>query len=89
MRESETKIEDTAFFGKLIAAIDGKSAVNDLCNCEAIYNVRIDKYTFGLHIHGITISSPVGRNLKGINVFTVECKEEEMNELFDILESVS
>lgn len=49
MEESETKIEDTAFFGKLIAAIDGKTAVNDLCNCEAIYNVKIDKYTFALH----------------------------------------
>lgn len=89
MEESETKIEDTAFFGKLIAAIDGKPAANDFCNCEAIYNVKIDKYTFALHTHGITISSPMGHNLRGINIFTVECTEEEMNELFAIVESAS
>ena len=86
--ESETKIEGTSFFGKLRTAIDGKPAVEDVCNCEAIYNVRIEKYTFGLHTHGIMVSSPMGNNIKGINVFTVECSEEEMNELFDIIESV-
>lgn len=86
--ESETKIEGTSFFGKLRTAIDGKPAVEDVCNCEAIYNVRIDKYTFGLHTHGIMVSSPMGNNIKGVNVFTVECSEEEMNELFGIIESV-
>ena len=86
--ESETKIEGTSFFGKLRTAIDGKPAVEDVCNCEAIYNVRIEKYTFGLHTHGIMVSSPMGNNIKGINVFTVECSEEEMNELFGIIESV-
>lgn len=86
--ESETEIEGTSFFGKLRTAIDGKPAVDDVCNCEAIYNVRIDKYTFGLHTHGIMVSSPMGNNIKGVNVFTVECSEEEMNELFGIIESV-
>ena len=77
--ESETEIKGTSFFGKLRSAIDGKPAVDDICNCEAIYNVRIDKYTFGLHTHGIMVSSPMGNNIKGVNVFTVECSEEEMN----------
>ncbi len=87
--ESETKIDDDSFFGKLRTAIDGKPAVDDVCNCDAIYNVRIDKYTFGLHTHGIMVSSPMGYGIKGVNVFTVECSEEEMNEMFDILETVS
>ena len=86
--EIETEIDDASFFGKLRAAIDGKSAVDDVCNCEVVYNVRIDKYTFGLHTHGIKVSSPMGNGIKGVNVFTVECSEEEMNELFDIIESV-
>ena len=86
--ESETEIEGTSFFSKLRTAIDGKPAVDDVCNCEAIYNVCIDKYTFGLHTHGIMVSSPMGNNIKGVNVFTVECSEEEMNELFGIIESV-
>lgn len=86
--ESETKIDDASFFGKLRTAIDGKPAVNDVCNCEAIYNISIDKYIFGLHTHGITVSSPMGKNIRGVNVFTVECSEEEMNELFGIIGSV-
>ena len=87
--ESAIEIKDASFFGKLRTAIDGKSAVNDVCNCEAIYNVKIDKYHFGLHTHGITITWPMGHNIKGVNIFTVECTEEEMNELFGILESVN
>ena len=86
--ESETKIDDASFFGKLRTAIDGKPSVDDVCNCDAIYNIRIDKYSFGLHTHGIMVSSPMGYGIKGVNVFTVECSEEEMNELFGIIESV-
>ena len=87
--ENEAKIEDEALLGKLIAAIDGKSAVNDFCNCEALYIIRIDKYYFGLHSHGISVTRPMGNNIKGVNIFTVECTEEEMRELFAILGSVS
>jgi len=87
--KSETKIENEALLGKLIAAIDGKSAVNDFCNCETIYNIRIDKYHFGLHTHGISVTWPMGNNIKGVNIFTVECTEEEISELFAILESAS
>ena len=87
--ESEIEIEDKTFFGKLIAVIEGKATVDPVCDCQPIYNVGIDKYTFSLHTHGITISSPIGKNLKGINIFAVECTEEEINEMFDILDSVN
>ncbi len=83
--ETETEVEDKTFFGKLTAAIEGKATVDPVCDCQPIYNVGIDKYTFGLHIHGITISSPMGRNIKGINIFAVECTEEEISELLVIL----
>lgn len=86
--EGETKINDAAFLEKLIAAIDGKAAVNDFCNCEALYNIRIDQYTFGLHTHGITVTWPMGHNIKGFNVFTVDCTEDEINALFSILDSI-
>ena len=87
--ENETKIEDKAFLGKLIAVVDGKTAVNDFCNCEAIYSIRIDKYHFGLHTHGVSVTWTMGNNMKGMNVFTVECSEEEMRDLFAILKSAS
>lgn len=86
--EKETEINDATFFENLVSAIDGKPAVNDVCNCKAIYNIKIEKYSFGLHTHGISISSPIGHNIKGVNIFTVECTEEEMNALFSILESI-
>ena len=86
--ETEIEVEDNSFFGKLRTAIEGKTAIDPICDCQPIYNVGIDKYTFGLHTHGITISSPMGKNIKGINIFAVECTEEEMNELLAILDSV-
>ena len=87
--DTEIEIEDKTFFGKLTAAIIDKPTVDPVCYCQPIYNVGIDKYTFGLHSHGITISSPMGKNIKGTNIFAVECTEEEINELFDILDSVN
>ena len=87
--ESETVIEDEVFFDALISAIDGKAAVEDMCNCEALYNIRIDKYNIGLHTHGISITYPIGHNIKGLNVFTVDCTDEEMNALFEILTAVT
>ena len=86
--ETEIEVEDEFFFGKLKAAIEGKTAVDPICDCQPIYNVGIDKYTFEIHTHGITITSPMGKNIKGINIFAVECTEEEMNELLAILDSV-
>ena len=86
--ENETEIEDKNFFGKLVAAIDDKSTVDPVCDCQPIYNVGIDKYIFGLHTHGITISSPMGKNIIGRSVFAVECTEEEISELLRILVSI-
>ena len=87
--ESETLIEDEAFLDALISAIDGKAAVEDMCNCEALYNIHIDKYNIGLHTHGIRVTYPIGHNIKGLNVFTVDCTDEEMNALFEILTAVT
>ena len=86
--ETEIEIEDKTFFGKLTAAIIDKPTVDPVCECQPIYNVGIDKYTFGLHSHGITISSPMGKNIKGTNIFAVECTKEEIRELFIILANI-
>ena len=83
--ESETVIEDEAFLNALISAIDGKAAVENMCNCEALYNIRIDKYNIGLHTHGISVTYPKGHNIKGLNIFLVDCTDEEMNVLFEVL----
>ena len=83
--ESETVIEDEAFLDALISAIDGKAAVEDMCDCKALYNIRIDKYNIGLHTHCISVTYPMGHNIKGLNIFTVDCTDEEMNALFEIL----
>ena len=83
--ESETVIEDEAFLNALISAIDGKAAVEDIGNCEALYNIRIDKYNIGLHTHGISVTYPMGHNIKGLNIFLVDCTDEEMNVLFEAL----
>ena len=86
--ETDTKVEDKYFFGKLVKAIEEKPTVDPVCECQPIYNVGIDKYTFGLHSHGITISYPMGKNIKGTNIFAVECTEEEIGELLIILASI-
>ena len=86
--ETEIEIEDKTFFGKLTAAIEEKSTVDPVCECQPIYNVGIDKYTFGLHSHGITISYPMGKNIMGTNIFAVECTEEEISELLIILANI-
>ena len=85
--ENEIVIRDDSLFYKVMALISGKPAVEDMCNCEAVYTMYIKEYTFGLHTHGIVISKPMGRSIKGVKVFSVDCTEEEMNELFDILKS--
>lgn len=83
--EYETILEDEAFLDALISAIDGKAAVENIGNCEALYNIRIDKYNIGLHTHGISVTYPMGHNIKGLNIFLVDCTEEEMNVLFEAL----
>lgn len=85
--ENETIIENEDFFESLVATIDGKSIVRDVCNCEALYVIRIDEYTFGLHTHGISIYR--GDSIKAVDlIFSInECTEEEMNKLFEILKT--
>lgn len=85
--ENETVILNDSLFYKLMGLVNGKPIVEDLCNCEAKYNISIHEYALGLHTHGIEISVPVGRYKKETKVFSVECTEQEMNELFDVLES--
>ncbi len=82
----EAKIEDASFLDKLIAAIDGKPASNDFCNCLGDYQITIDnKYTFRLHTDKIVIIT----NAKEFTGFTVECSEAEMTELYAIIESIN
>ena len=87
--EYETIIEDEAFLDALISAIDGKATVENIGNCETLYNIRIDKYNIGLHTHGISVTYPMGHNIKGLNIFLVDCTEEEMNVLFEALTSMT
>ena len=87
--EYETIIEDEAFLDALISAIDGKATVENIGNCETLYNIRIDKYNIGLHTHGISVTYPMGHNIKGLNIFLVDCTEEEMKALFEILTAVT
>lgn len=85
--ENDSVILNDLLFYKLMGLVNGKPIVEDLCNCEEKYNISIHEYALGLHTHGIVISAPVGRNKKETKVFSVECTKQEMNELFDILES--
>ena len=84
--DRDVKIESELFFEKLVMAIDGKPVTKESdCACDPIYNVRIDKYSFGLHSHGITVTAPLGNNIKGLNFFEIDATEEEMSALFEIL----
>ncbi len=85
-QRKETKIDDPSFCDKLIAAIDGKPAGDDFCNCMGDYQVIIDnKYTFWLHTNKIVVIS----NTEEFTSFTVECSEKETKELYDILEAAN
>lgn len=86
--ESQTEIESDEFFEKLINAIEFKQTVDAVCNCQPVYTVKIKKYTFELHSHGITVKYPMGNNIKGVNVFSVSCTNEEMTALFEIIENL-
>lgn len=84
--DGDIKIENKLFFEKLVAMIDGKPVTEKSdCTCDPIYNVHIDKYRFGLHSHGITVTAPLGNNIKGLNFFEIDATEEEMSALFEIL----
>ena len=93
--EGDVIIEDDTFIEKLGAAINGKNVIK--CECNTNYYVEIDKNYFYFHSHGIEISvlgeeststngSMVGSSVS-YTVYSVDCSEEEMNELIAILEA--
>ena len=85
-------IQSSEFFEKLVNCIDGKPNKHlTYCNgyCESLYVVEIGKYDFALHSNHILIYSPLGYNIKGVEIFEIECSETEMQELFNILETVN
>ena len=84
-------IEDATFFEKLVNCIDGKPNKHlPYCNadCASLYIVEIGKYDFCLHLNHILIYSPLGHNIKGVEIIEIECSESETQELFDILKAV-
>ena len=87
--ETEIVVEDPVFFKKLVSCIDGKPAQELLpCECRDICVVEIEKYDFVFHGDHIFIYSPMGHNIKGINITYAACTEEEIRELLGILDSV-
>lgn len=86
--DKNTRVEDDAFLDKLAAAIDGKEAIYSTCNCRPTYHVSIGQYTFGLHTHSVDVLSSQGNDSDAF-LFSVVCSEEEMLELFAILEAAS
>ena len=89
--ENELLVEDDVFFEKLVSCIDGKTALTAI---EApyyqnyIYVVEIGKYDFALHDEHIFIYSPLGYNIKGVEIICVECTQEEISGLVEILDVV-
>ena len=82
-------VEDPAFFEKLVNCIDGKpEQETPTYYPEYIYTVEIGKYDFALHEKHIFIYSPLGRNIKGVEIIIVECTEEEISELVELLDAV-
>lgn len=80
----EFEIKDPAFYDKLKEIIDGKEACDYSCKCAGDYQVSIaDNYWLYLHPDRITVNF----KLNGYQAFTVECSQEEMQELYDIIES--
>ena len=91
LADEKIVIEDSEFFEKLVNCIDGKPNKHlTYCNgyCESLYVVEIGKYDFALHSNHILIFSPLGYNIKGVEIIEIECSETEMQELFDILRNI-
>lgn len=84
----DLSIEEKPFVEKLAAVIDGKTPIYDVCNCLPIYHVSIGSYTFALHRHSVEIYIVTEQGEKD-RMCSVDCTEEEMRGLFDILEEAS
>ncbi len=83
-KEIEMKLEDATFCDKLGEIIDGKLSGNKFCNCTGDYQVTIDNiWRFYLHPDRIVVYA----DLEDYTGFTVDCSEEEMKVLYEIIES--
>ena len=97
LNEKDKIIENEAFFGKVIDAIDGHSVkgIDDgyPCECDIEYRVKISSdwksgYYFLFHNHGIEIQQYC-KYRKCLNLYgIVELDEAQLNELFLMLEDV-
>ena len=86
--EGQVQVKDPLFFEKLVSCIDGKPSKEIECVCENnIYVVEIGKHSFALRKDHIVIYSPMGYNIKGVNITKVECTEEEIDELVALLDA--
>ncbi len=84
--ESETEIKSEKFFDALSRAVDDKAIVKDVCNCEALYVIKVGSYTFGLHTHGISIYN--GDSIKSKDLIgSAQLKRDDMNHLFNLLKA--
>ena len=86
--ETDIVVEDAQFYEKLVNAIDGKSIVKDVCNCKAIYIVRMGGYTVELHGHSIALYAGNGTLMPDLIGTIDDCTKEEMNELLAILSAL-
>ena len=89
MGAEEVEIENKKFFIALVEAIEEKPIVSieeRQCNCAPIYRIAIKEYVFILHPHGIEIQQAAGGCVKTkLHHGIVDCSEEEMQKLFNLL----
>lgn len=84
--ESETEIKSEKFFETLVRMVNGKTGLKDICNCEAVYVIKVGSYTFGLHTHGISIYN--GDSIKFNDlIISVDLRRDNMNHLFNLLKA--
>ena len=89
--EEDKEIEDKAFFGYLIEAIEDKTVVATECDCQSTYTVAIKQYRFAMHSHGIIVTrydEGIFNYKHKIYVCEVACDAQTMDRLFSILESI-
>ena len=78
-------IEDTAFVDKLENIINGKSyMIRYDWEDKMLYQIKIGDYYFRLHAKGMDVDIPY--ETTSWRTYPILCTEEEMNELFEILE---
>lgn len=87
--EQKLSVENPAFFEKLVNCINGRPEQEmPVYYPEYIYLVEIGKYDFALHEEHIFIYSPLGYNIKGVEIIVVECTKKEISKLVKLLDEV-